>query len=142
MNIEFYNYDYEVLDFFQNAPIVHPGPAFQAHSMVTHDLHEHAHARGIEVVTRSSIRIPLRHNDQILDFFGETRFLIPHEQGISRQMDAPPNIAPSILTELLHSHLSRQSSIIFVDTFNNHPETGGYKFAVPSIYDLYKSLTV
>lgn len=92
--------------------------------------------QGFELTVTSQIQIHLLQRNDILLYQGSSNYLIPSEQHISRATDRLQDVDTTVYMEFLFQHLSRQTSIIYSDTFNNYPETQGYIVKVPTLYDL------
>lgn len=136
MTIDIKNFDYEILGFDQRRPQLLGQPAFHNNSIVNYDFTHRQLDRGFELTVTSQIQIPLHQKNDILLFQGSSTYLIPSEQHISRAADRLQEIDTTVYMEFLFQHLSRQTSIIYADTFNNYPETNGYIVKVPTLYDL------
>ena len=141
MNIDFKSFDYEILGFTQQRPVLLGQPSFRENSKINYDFPKKEQGeRGFELQVISQIQIPLQQRNDVLFFEGTTTYLIPDEQYHFEGREHLQGIDEVTLTELLYQHLSRQTAIIYGETFNQYPETKGYIVIIPCLYDLYQTV--
>ena len=136
MTIDIKNFDYVPIRFDQNKPELIEQTASNENSSITFDFKYRELDKGFELTVLSDIKIPLHHTNNTLSFQGSSTFLIPSEQHIDRQKDRLNEINNTVYLEFLYQHLSRQTAIIYSETYNNYPETKGYIVKIPSLFDL------